>query len=158
MKLSHHRLEMKRNDRLAQISPLNITERSFTTSKIVVRLPSVETDHDFFPTLKPLNRESSLNKFLFSPNQANCVKINLAKLDLKDCDMRVSFRRPKIIKSKTNFLANTKSDDSGFKFSSIRMPLPPSYYNEIEKIRSKIRMGSSSRVARNKENLMTSFT
>jgi hypothetical protein len=50
-------------------------------------------------------------------------------------------------------LKNIKSEDVNFQFSSIRMPLPASYFTELERMRGRIRLGSSSRTIRNKENV-----
>lgn len=143
----------KRLKRSIQISPLNITERSYTTSKLTVRLPSVETDMSFFPTLRPLNTECSVSKLFFYTKPQKCIKINQAQLNYKPNEPNTSTRRPKIKKCKTNFKINTKSEESSFQLSTIRMPLPQTYYNEIEKMRLQHRKKSNSRHSKNKENL-----
>lgn len=152
MKLYHASQASKRLKRSVHISPLNITERSYTTSKLTVRLPSVETDTSFFPTLRPLNTECSVSKLIFYTKPQKCIKISQAQLNLKSNESNVSTRRPKIKKCKTNFIINPKSEESNSQLSTIRMPLPPTYYKEIERMRLQVRKKSLSRHSKNKEN------
>jgi len=153
MKIYHKSLETKKTKRSFHISPLNISERSYTSSKLTVRLPSVETELGTFPTLRPLNTEGSFSKLFINSKPPIYIKINQAHLDLKSKDAKAHLHRPKIKKSKTNFLINTRPKEKNFELSNIRMPLPQSYYNEIESMRLKIRKRSTSRRSRNKENV-----
>lgn len=153
MKIYHKSLETKGIKRIMHISPLNISERSYTSSKLTVRLPSVETEQSIFPTLRPLNTEGSVSKLFIYSKPPICIKLNQAHLDLKSNDIKTHSHRPKIKKSNTNFFIDTKPQKSNFELSKIRMPLPQSYYNEIENMRLKIRKRSTSRRSRNKENI-----
>lgn len=119
-----------------------ISDRHLSTTKLTIRLPSVEAESNENPENFANHRIKSLSKMNFISKSPGCIQHSL-RLNLIDKCETVSHIKNKdlrVLKNRLNMIRDANQEETNPKMSIVRMPLPISKTREIENMRTLSRL------------------